>query len=197
MRAAPTRRRPARKRSKCTARRKTVSSAGTRAAKLVPLVQHAQAVHQDLLGAEQLAETPRMLDVLRREAKRPRGPAQQVKNVSRVSRSSISSRSRCVIHSRAIASRGSSCAPLFALAVQLIHALARELPAAHEHFPERPVRTRPDRGGGNDGSAIEQELDRLVVARELERAGLALLPDQLEDLGDAELSEISVDPPTR
>ena len=84
--------------------------------------------------------------------------------------------------------------PGVALAVQLVHALARELPAAHEHLPERRVRTRSDRGRGDDGAAIEQELDRLVVARELEHAGLALLPDQLEDLGDAEVPQISVQP---
>ena len=82
--------------------------------------------------------------------------------------------------------------PGVALLVQLVHPLAGELPAAHEHLAQRRVGTRPDRGGGDDGAAIEPELDRFVAAQQLEHAGLSLLPDQLEDLGDPEVPEVPV-----
>ena len=160
----------------------------------LPFVHHAQAVHQDLLGAEQLAETARMLDVLRDEAEAACAPTQH--REEGLAREQIFDLLEIALRDPLPRDRQprQQLRARFALAVELIHALARELSAAHEHLAERRVRTRPHRRRRHDRAAIEQELDRLVVARELERAGLALLSDQLEDLGDAEFPEIAVQP---
>ena len=160
----------------------------------LPLVHHAQAVHQDLLGAEQIAEAPRVFDLPRAEAEGAVGPAQHVEEG--LAREQVLDLAELTLRDPLPRHRQprQHQRPGVALALQLVDPLAGELPAAHEHLPQRRVRTRADRGRGDDGSAIEQELDRLVAAGELEHARLALLSDQLEDLGDAEVPEVPVQP---
>ena len=77
-----------------------------------------------------------------------------------------------------------------ALGHELIDLIARQAATAHEHLAERLFRPGAHRRGGDHGSLVEAELHPSHLSPELEVAGLALLSDQLEDVGDSEVLEI-------
>jgi hypothetical protein len=72
-------------------------------------------------------------------------------------------------------------------------ALAGEHTAASHHFSEG-VRVPVACGGGerdHDAASIEDELDPTLAPGELENPRLALLSNQLKDVGDAEVAKVS------
>jgi hypothetical protein len=157
----------------------------------VPLVDHAQAVHQDLLGREQLGGVAVVVDGLRVEVERAALPAQHVED--RVARDEVArfahrafgepvardERMRERLRRRA---RGRE---------RLVGALARQ-----EATADQPVRDRIELvaradARRHDEPAVERELRARGAVAQLEHAGLALLADQLEDVGDAEVGELA------
>ena len=78
-----------------------------------------------------------------------------------------------------------------ALPMQLVDAPARQEPAAHEHLAKGLVWPRSGWRRQHHRTGIEDQLDAFAAVRELEHAGLALLTDELEDLGDSEVLDVS------
>jgi hypothetical protein len=76
--------------------------------------------------------------------------------------------------------------------VELVDLRAGQAAAAYEHLAERFVRPRLGRCRRYDSPAIEAQLYLSAIGvREFEDAGLALLTDELEDVGDSEILEIA------
>ena len=77
-------------------------------------------------------------------------------------------------------------------------ALAGQQPAANEHLAEGIGigRTPHRQRRRHDGALIEGDVDTHLIALQLEDAGLALLADQLKDVGNAEIAKVAAETDT-
>ena len=85
---------------------------------------------------------------------------------------------------------GQALARRGALPVELLDALPAQHAAADQHLAQPFVGARAHRRRHHHGAPVEDELHLLLAVGELEDSRLALLTDQLEYLGDAEVLDV-------
>ena len=158
----------------------------------LPLVDHAQAVHQDLFGAEQGLERAIVEYLLVAEVEGTIRPTQDLENG--LEREEILDLAEVGLRDPAARDREARQALTggLALGVKRVDLGPCQAPAPHQHVAQRLVRTRIDVCRRHHRAPIESQLNAAAVhVGEFEYAGLSLLTDQLEDVGDSEILQVS------
>ena len=157
-----------------------------------PLVDHAQPVHQQLLGGQQTRRLATMDDGAGGEMEGAARPAQQLEQgVARDELVDLVELLR-----RELAALGEQgielCAPFGDAPLELHQPLRSDQPGAHQHVAERGLLVGARTVAVDHRAALEADAQACLAVAHLQHAGLLLLADQLEDFADAEVAQVAV-----